>query len=186
MNKMIRSFLMWMLGIIYLTVISFSCKKDNNDTGNEEELITTFRLTLKETGSAATKIFEFRDIDGTGGNPPSKFDPIVLNSGKNYACTIDVFNESVSPAVDITPEILAEGEDHQFYFEPAGVNINVLNLDKDSNGLPIGVTSNWNTGSAGSGTLKITLKHKPGAKALGDPVTKGETDIELNFTAQVQ
>jgi hypothetical protein len=30
------------------------------------------------------------------------------------------------------------------------------------------------------------LKHKPGSKATGDLVSKGETDIEVNFTAQVQ
>jgi hypothetical protein len=29
--------------------------------------------------------------------------------------------------------------------------------------------------------VKIVLKHKPDAKAAGDPVSKGETDIELDF-----
>ena len=179
-------FLKWPIGIITVILISFSCKKDNTDTGNQSEQITTFRLTLRETGSSVTKVFEFRDVDGTGGNPPVKFDPIILSASKNYACSIEVFNESISPSVNITPEILAEGDDHQFYFEPAGVNINLLNLDIDSKGLPIGLSSTWNTGAAGNGTMKITLKHKPGTKEAGDLVSKGETDIELNFTAQVQ
>jgi hypothetical protein len=34
--------------------------------------------------------------------------------------------------------------------------------------------------------MKITLKHKPGAKAGGDPVTKGETDIEVVFPVKIQ
>lgn len=167
-------------------ITTVSCNKDDNPGGNEEELITTLRLTMRETGSATVKVFEFKDTDGPGGNPPAKFDNIVLNSSKNYSCTIEVLNESVSPAEDITAEIIAEADDHQFYFEPAIAKIDVINLNTDSKGLPLGVTSTWNTGTVGNGTIKITLKHKPGTKAAGDLVTKGETDIEVNFTAQVQ
>ncbi len=181
-----KPFLNWMMVIILLSFFSVSCSKDDDPMGNEEELITTLRLTLRETGSATVKVFEFKDPDGTGGNPPTKFDPIILSPSKNYTCTIDVLNESVTPAVDITAEIIAEADDHQFYFEPAGVNINVINLDADSKGLPLGVSSTWNTGAASNGTVKVTLKHKPGSKATGDLVSKGETDIEVNFTAQVQ
>jgi len=173
--------------VMAVTIITtVSCNKDDDPTGNEEELITTLRLTLRETGSATTKVFEFKDTDGPGGNPPVKFDNIVLSASKNYSCTIEVLNESVSPSEDITAEVIAEADDHQFYFEPAVAKIDVINLNTDSKGLPLGVTSTWNTGAVGNGTIKITLKHKPGIKAAGDPVTKGETDIEVNFTAQVQ
>lgn len=181
-----KTFLNWMMVIILLSVFSVSCSKVDDEMGNEEELITTLRLTLRETGTATVKVFEFKDPDGAGGNPPTKFDPIILSPSKNYTCTIDVLNESVTPAVDITAEIIAESDDHQFYFEPAGVNINVINLDTDTQGLPLGVSSTWNTGASSNGTLKVTLKHKPGSKASGDLVSKGETDIEVNFTAQVQ
>jgi len=181
-----KTYLNWTLVILLLSVFSVSCSKDDDPMGNEEELITTLRLTLRETGSATVKVFEFKDPDGTGGNPPTKFDPIILSPSKNYTCTIDVLNESVTPAVDITAEIIAEADDHQFFFEPAGVNINILNLDTDTKGLPLGVSSTWNTGAVSTGTLKVTLKHKPGTKAIGDLVSKGETDIEVNFTAQVQ
>jgi hypothetical protein len=182
-----KPFLNWMIVILLLSIFSTSCSKDEEeDLGNEEELITTLRLTLRETGSATVKVFEFKDPDGTGGNPPTKFDPIILSPSKNYTCTIEVLNESVSPVENITAEIIAESDDHQFYFEPAGVNIFVINLDTDTQGLPLGVSSTWNTGAASNGTVKITLKHKPGAKLAGDLVNKGETDIEVNFTAQVQ
>lgn len=176
----------WLSLCLVISVISVSCGKDEDPTGNEEELITTLRLTMREVGGSAIKVFEFKDPDGAGGNPPTKFDPIVLTTGKNYTCNIEVLNESVSPAEDITVEINAEAEDHQFYFEPSGVNIIVNNLNTDSNGLPLGVSSTWATGAVGNGTLKVTLKHKPDAKMAGDPVSKGETDIEVNFTAQVQ
>ena len=167
-------------------IATVSCNKDDDPTGNEEELITTLRLTMRETGSATTKVFEFKDTDGPGGNPPVKFDNIVLNASKTHTCTIEVLNESVSPAEDITSEIIAEADDHQFYFEPAVAKIDVVNLNTDSKGLPLGVSSTWNTGTVGNGTIKITLKHKPGIKAAGDAVTKGETDIEVIFNAQIQ
>ena len=42
-------------------ITTVSCNKDDDPGGNEEELITTLRLTLRETGSATTKVFEFKD-----------------------------------------------------------------------------------------------------------------------------
>jgi hypothetical protein len=172
--------------VLLLSSFVFACNKNDNNPGNVQEQITTMRLSLRETGSGTTRIFEYKDPDWAGGNPPVKFDPIVLSPSRNYTCTIELLNESGSAAVNLTAEIIAEAEDHQFYFEPAGANISVINLDTDSKGLPLGITSTWNTGAVGNGTIKITLKHKPNAKAVGDLVTKGDTDIEVNFTAQVQ
>jgi len=176
----------WMLFTLLLSLLTISCNKDDNNPGNVKEQITTMRLTLKETGSGTNKVFEFKDTDGSGGNPPVKFDPIVLSPSRNYTCTIELLNESGSSAVNYTAEIITEANDHQFYFEPAGTNISVINLDTDAKGLPLGITSTWNTGAIGNGTIKITLKHKPGTKVAGDLVANGETDIEVNFTAQVQ
>ena len=181
-----RNFLRTVVLILMVFVFFISCKKEDETGLNEEELITTLRLSLKETGSATTKVFEFNDPDGTGGNPPVKFDPIILDPNKNYTCTLEVLNESVTPAENISFEIATEAEDHQFYYEPAGVNITVSALNTDGNGLPVGLTSTWITGGASNGTVKITLKHKPGTKAAGDPTSKGETDIEVSFTAAVQ
>lgn len=181
-----RNFVRMTFAILTLSIIGYSCKKDDNSPVNEEELITTLRLNLKESGTTTTKVFEFKDPDGEGGNPPTKFDPIVLDASKTYTCDIEVLNESVTPSENITAEILAEANDHQFYFEPTGVNINITNLNNDANGLPVGLNSAWTTGAVSSGTLKVTLKHKPGTKAAGDPTSKGETDIEVIFPTSVQ
>ena len=112
---------------------------------------------------------------------------MVLAPNKQYNCTVQVLDESKSPAVDITTEVIAEANDHQFYYEPTGVNITVTGLNTDPNGRPLGVTSRWNCGAvSGPGTVKVTLKHKPGAKGSNDPVTVGETDIEVTFAARIQ
>jgi hypothetical protein len=176
----------WMMAIAIVSSVSVSCSKDDEEPDNEEELITTLRVTVVETGSAATSTFTFRDVDGPGGNPPGTFDSILLNASRSYAVSLQFLNESVSPAEDITEEVEEEDVDHQVYFEPASVAITALNLNADRNGLPLGTNATWNTGAAGTGSLRITLKHKPGAKAAGDPVSKGETDVEINFPARIR
>jgi len=165
---------------------AMSCKKDNDVDPNEEELITTLKVSLLPSGSTTPLVFTFRDPDGPGGAAPTVFDSIIVDANRSYAATLQFLNESVSPAEDITAEISAESNDHQIYFQPATVAINVSNLNTDGKGLPLGLTSTWQTGTAGIGKMKITLKHKPGSKAAGDPVTKGETDVEVEFNARVK
>ena len=159
------------------------CKKEKGGE-NEEELITTIKVTLTAQGSTP-QIFTWKDVDGPGGNAP-QISEIVLAPNKTYACQLEFLDESKTPAEDITAEIVSEAVDHEIYYEPAGVNVAVSNLNKDSKNLPLGTTSTWTTTGVSNGSVKITLKHKPGIKAAGDPVTKGETDIEVSFTTKVQ
>lgn len=173
------------IGVLLFSLSLTSCKKDKQDA-NEEELITTVKLTFTETGSGTVSTYTFKDLDGDGGAAPTVYQDIILAPSKTYNMAITVSNESVTPAEDITAEISAEGNDHQFYFEPSGANVTVSNLNTDGSGLPLGLTSTWTTGAASNGTVKITLKHKPGIKAAGDAVTKGDTDIELNWVTRVQ
>ena len=161
-----------------------SCKKDKVPV-NEEELITTVKLNFTEVGTSTVTTATFRDIDGEGGNPPSLFETVNLLAGRSYQVRIELLNESVSPAENITDEVVAEANDHQFYFQPSGVAVAVTNLDTDGNGFPLGVNSVWKAAAAGTGTLRLTLKHKPGIKANNDPVTVGDTDIELYWYVQV-
>lgn len=165
------------------------CKKDDH-SHDEEELITTVNVKLTESGTTTATTFTFRDTDGPGGNAPTKFDTIKLAPNKTYNCEITLLNESVTPAEDKTPEIRTEANDHQFYFSPTSVNITVSNLDTDSRSLPLGLTSRWTTGAANAvgvtGSIRVTLKHKPGTKASGDDESKGETDIQIAFPAVVR
>ena len=167
-------------------LVGVSCSKDDDNTGNEEELITTLKVTMVENGAGTTSTFTFRDVDGPGGNPPGAFDSIIVNANRNYAVSLQFLNESVTPAEDITVEVEEEDVDHQVYFTPATVSISALNLNLDANGLPLGTTATWNTGAAGKGTMTITLKHKPGTKAAGDAVSKGETDVEVAFPVRLK
>lgn len=183
MKKMIKSSIV----ISMLSLAFISCKKDPVVDPNEEELLTTVRVTLTEKTSGVQSVFEFKDLDGEGGQPPSKFDQIVLDKQKVYDCSLEFLNESVSPADNITAEILEEDEDHEIFFSATNALVTFSNLSRDGNNLPLGLTSTWTaSNSTGTGTLSITLKHKPGIKASGDPITKGETDVALDFDLVVQ
>lgn len=173
------------LAIMMLSLASTSCSKDDDKEEDETELITTMRVVVQEVGGGAPVTFTFRDPDGPGGATPT-IDNILLTNNRQYNVGIQLLNESETPAEDKTPEILAEANDHQFYYAPTGANVTVSNLNLDSRGLPLGLSSTWNVTAASTGTMRITLKHKPGAKAAGDPVTKGETDIEVDFPVTVR
>ncbi|MFN5422213.1 MAG: hypothetical protein ACK5AO_03005 [bacterium] len=183
MKKMIRIFIV----VSMLSVVFISCKKDPVVDPNEEELLTTVRITLTEKISGVQSVFEFKDLDGEGGQPPSKFDQIILAKQKVYDCTLEFLNESANPVDNITAEIQEEGADHEIFFTSTNSLVTFSNLSKDANNLPLGLTSTWTASNAtGTGTLSITLKHKPGIKASGDPITKGETDVALDFALAVQ
>ena len=176
--------------LLFFVFVLNSCKKDSVVDPNEGELITTVRLKLTNTLSSSINplVYEFKDLDGEGGAAPVKFDDIVLQKNIPYICEVTVLNESVSPADDITKEIKAEANDHQFYFVPSSSNLlTVSNLDTDTQGLPLGLSSFWVTGlNPGTGTVKVVLKHKPGTKAANDLINKGDTDIELDFKLIIQ
>ena len=172
------------LSILGVAIFFGGCKKSPIEV-NEEELITTVILTFSATGSTNSTQVIFRDLDGEGGNAPSQFDPILLDAGTIYNVGIRLLDESQNNPEDITLEVRAEGEDHQFYYIPSGVAITVGNLDTDSNGNPLGISSQWTTAGAGAGTVRVVLKHKPGSKGANDPVTFGDTDVDLSFQATI-
>lgn len=183
-NVLFSAVLLFFVGVLN------SCKKDPVVDPNQGELITTVRLKLTNTLSSSINplVFEFKDLDGEGGAAPVKFDDIVLQKNIPYICEVTVLNESVSPADDITKEIKAEANDHQFYFVPSSSNLlSVSNYDTDTQGLPLGLSTFWVSGlNPGTGTVKVVLKHKPGTKAANDLINKGETDIELDFKLVIQ
>ncbi len=172
--------------MLVLGLLLGGCGKDDPPPPiNEGELITTLTVVLVDSSNIENMVSaSFRDVDGPGGNAPT-VDAIVLQANKTYWCTIMVLDESKNPAVDIGEEILEEAEDHQFYFQAQGVNVAVTYRDADQVGLPLGIETAWSTGVASNGTVTITLKHKPGIKAAGDPITVGDTDIEVTFAVTV-
>jgi hypothetical protein len=171
-------------------LIITSCKKENaEEENNDNELITTVLVSVREKDAVETQEFSWRDIDGAGGADPV-IETISLLPGKIYEVQLGVLDESQGTAVGITDEIAEESDVHRFYFTSSpGLGITAANLDKDDNNLPAGLNSTWTTKAAGTGTMAITLRHYPnGGKEETDPVnsSKSTTDAEVIFPVEVK
>ena len=176
----------YFVALLFSGMVVTGCSKDKDEVSNEEELITTAVLEFQDNASSDRFSVVFSDPDGEGGLEPVSFDEIRLKPNASYSVIATLLNESADPDADITAEVSEEADDHQFYYISEGVAITVSITDQDNAGLPVGILSQWTTGSISTGTLRFVLKHKPGNKASGDDVSKGETDIDLNFVAKVQ
>lgn len=169
-----------------------SCKKDDPDIPNEEELITTVELTLTPTGSGPDVVFNFQDLDGDGGDAPLITEPSSVMANHDYSASIRFLNENENPAENITEEVDEEGAEHQIFFQfSTGLNASYAYTDSDANGNPIGLSTEIVTGGASTGQMTITLRHEPDKAAAGvsaGDITNagGETDIEVTFDVTIQ
>lgn len=148
---------------------------------NEEELITTVKLTFTEGANSFSA--QWKDLDGDGANPPV-VDDITLAPETSYMVTLELFNETTDPIDNISAEVSEEGAAHQFFFiTEGGVDLTTSYDDQDENGRPIGLENTFTTGAASSGTLRVILRHEPNKEGAGvsdGDITNaaGETDVE--------
>lgn len=168
------------------------CKKDDDapkpssstPPANEEELITTVKITFVDTaGVEPNVVVFFRDPDGDGGNAPTQFDTIRLAANSVYNANLEVLDESKNPVENITTEIQEEADEHIFCFTPTNVNLSIIRTDSDGT-YEIGLASQWTVGNASIGTTQVVLKHQPGVK--DGTCAPGDTDVELNFVTEIQ
>lgn len=168
-----------------------SCEDDEEPIiPNEEELITTVNYTLTPASGGDAVVMSFVDLDGDGGNAATLTGG-TLQANTTYNGSLDLLNEAESPAESITAEIEDEALEHQFFFESSVAGLSVAYADQDSNGNPIGLSTTVTTGEAGSGNLKVTLKHEPVKSADGVSTgditnSAGEIDIEVTFPVDVE
>ena len=150
-------------------------------------------MTFTPTDGGTTIVAVASDPDGPGPQDLTVED-ISLAQGKTYQMAITL--ENTIEGEDITEEIREEDEDHLFFFgwtgdvitEPMGdgnidnradaVNYN----DQDSNGLPLGLSTNWTiSAGSGTGTLRIVLKHQPEIKSATSSFSDGGTDVDITW-----
>ncbi|MDX2062090.1 MAG: type 1 periplasmic binding fold superfamily protein [Bacteroidia bacterium] len=181
------------------------CKDDDApEPANEEELITTVRLTLTPTGSSSSIVVEWQDLDGDGGSDPT-VDNLTLVEDQSYTYTIEFLNEAESPTEDITEEIEEEADEHQvFYFvgtqagaafgDGGNVTGNIAVTDTDSRGCQLGLAGTVTFENIGTTTLRAVLRHQPGSTGKesvncsttpGGNVNLGSTDVDVAFPLTV-
>lgn len=172
------------LAVAVITVSS--CKKDAPDPVQDSENLTTLKLNF--TSGGVTKTFAFKDIDGIGGNAPV-VDNISLDANKTYSVTVQVLDESKSPAEDITSEIETESFEHLFVYTPTPSNLlTITRTDKDNRNLEIGLKASAVTTNAGTGTLRVVLYHQPPQNGvpIKDGTAKGSTDFDAQFNVTIK
>lgn len=174
--------------LVVLTLAITSCKKEKTEEeDNDNEMITTVRVQLTEEGTSNVLTFNWKDIDGQGGEAPV-IDDIVLKANTVYTASLVFLDESKTPAENITEEIEEEGDVHRIYYNtPTGLTVG--NLDTDENGLPLGINSTWTTTNAATGTLQIILRHYgSGGKEASDPAnsSKSSPDADVSFSLIIE
>jgi hypothetical protein len=178
-----------LVAILFISSFALSsCSDDHDDDhGSEEELITTVTYTLTSGTDVVT--LKFQDLDGEGGEAGT-FTPLngaTLNANTTYTGVLKLENATKSPAEDITLEVKAEGDEHEFFFASSITDLTVEKTDTDVNGNPIGIETSVRTGNAGIGTMTIVLKHEPTKPNNGTSANAGgSTDAEVTFNISVQ
>ena len=183
--------------IAALTFGFVSCESEDPVPENDGELITDVTLNFQELdggGSPVGTPFSAKasDPEGieTGGSPT--IETVNLQSGKKYRMTIEVANSIAGE--DITEEILAEGDEHQFFFlGTAFIPENILSIVYDDpSGELIGLQNELTvstTPSTNNVQLRVVLRHDlakncPGATnphCATYEQAGGETDLDLTF-----
>jgi hypothetical protein len=161
--------------IAALGLATVACKKDDHshDHGNDSELITTVRLTYTNKANITEKVVAtWKDVDGAGGKAP-EISNLNLKANTTYSVMTEFLDESKATAVNITPEILTEANDHQVFYVVTGASLTHKYMDKDAKGLNLGLMAEHATGAASTGRLRVVLKHLVGIKAANSTVNSG-------------
>lgn len=185
-----RNFFRWPVFVLAASTCFTACNKKNGQgEGNEEEVITTLNLKLTPISGGAALQFSYDDPDGPGGAAPT-ISPVTLPANRQFNLEVELLDKTKTPVANITDEVEQEADKHRMYYVSGG-NFNVSQLNNDASGLPLGTTGVLATGAAGSGTLRVVLRHyggNPPNKAATDAVDspKSSSDVDVTFTVTVQ
>ena len=185
-----------------LTLFIFTaCEEDEAapEEENEVEVFTDVKLVFTPKAGGAAVEAVAQDPDGAGVQELQVLGAINLAANTEYLLSMMIENCLEDPCEDMNEEIAEEAEEHQFFFaftndaftSPVG-NGNMDNASDpinyigfDGNGNPVGLNTNWTTGSASTGTFTVQLQHQPDVKTATSGSTDGDTDFALTFNLNI-
>lgn len=169
-----KRFFTKMLLISTLALSFTACKKDDPVHEHENEFINAVRIEF--VNGEETKVFEWIEKGNT--------DSIVLTAGTQYQVNVSFLNIDHHEE-DITTEVKEDGHNHQIFITTSPSDLlQITYTDLDKNGLPIGIESEIITSSAGTGTLRLQLKHYSGNK--DGNASSGSTDVDTTFPITIE
>lgn len=177
---------------LFTSLTFMACSSDDDSAPapvNEEEVITTITVTLTpETAGGTVVTLQKQDLDGEDGpNLPTTTISGNLVAGTTYNGSIQLLNETETPAEDITLEVEEEDDEHQFFYTiGTGLDVTTTYTSFDEDGNNLGTEFDLIANTASTGDLTFTLKHLPTKPNTGLSDAGGETDVEATFTVTVE
>jgi hypothetical protein len=176
-----------------LALSAAACETSGGQDLDENEVISLIELTFTPTGGGAPLVVEFNDPDGDGG-ASGVSGRIDLTAGVEYSLGVRFVNSLAEPPEDLTEEVKAEAEDHLVFVlgdvaGPASTVASALvthayaDLESDygtnavGDDLPVGLVHTITATDAGSGKLRLILRHLP--ELNGQPQKTGDLPGEL-------
>lgn len=180
-------------GFLALALLVTACENDDHGHEDENEVISLVELTFTPMGGGAPLVYGFNDPDGDGG-ASGVSDKIDLVAGVEYTLGVRFVNSLAEPPEDITEEVQGEAEDHFVFIlgdvvgpasagSPALVTHAYADSESDyganavGDDLPVGLVNTITTKEAGTGVLRLILRHVP--EVNGQPQKTGDLPREL-------
>ena len=189
MNQFKKSLLL----LTSVTLLAGACTNDeeNPSPSDPNEAITTATLTLTNQATPTERVTA--TIDNLNTTADLSRATLNLKANTTYTGVVTLLDKTKSPTLDVSEDVNAEANEHLFVYTytaatgPATALV-VTPTDRDTNPspgpYPIGLTTEIKTSAAGTGKLKVVLRHQPNAK--NGTTAPGTTDLETDFGVVIQ
>lgn len=182
-----------LLTAIASILIINGCKKEENPAAPpatvEHPPATTVTLILRDSsGTTVIDSCTVRDTSQVHHGESPVVGQLDLQAGQMYQGTFKLFDETQSPVLELTDDIIAEKDAHVFKFQfiaTDATRLLVTDRDLDNNGLPFGLNFKVATtaGTAINGNLHVILEHHDDGNKNG---TEFDLDLDRDFPVSIQ
>lgn len=178
--------------LFYMFANLFGCSdvKNPDSIDENEELITELRLFLLDNeGNEIAYVWQDPIWHG------SVNEPLLLQSATSYQVRIEFWNALSEPTENVTVEIAEEAAEHQVFYLGEAMDQSYLNIivdDSDTNGLPLGLQTSWETLGTGASILQIGLRHFPEEDGMNVKTGEfsedmdGSWDVFVDISLEIQ
>lgn len=186
MNLVKKSLLL----LIPVALLAAACKKDEQNVtpSDPNEAITTATLTLTSKATPAESVTA--TIENLNTTADFSKATLTLKANTTYTGVVTLLDKTKTPTLDVSNEVKGEANEHLFVYtftpaasSPASLSVTITDRDTNPSPYPLGLATEMRTGAAGTGKLKVVLRHQPNAKN-GTP-TPGTTDLDTDFNVVV-
>lgn len=189
MNLIRKSLLL----ILPLAVLITACNNEESTPAptDDNEAITTATLTLTSRTTPVQTVTA--TVESLNTNADFSRATLTLRPNTIYTGALTLLDKTKTPAKDVSAEVANEANEHLvvYTFTPATsspASMTVTATDRDTNPAPgpypIGLATEVRSGAAGSGRLKVVLRHQPDTK--NGSATPGTSDLDTDFTIVIQ